>query len=330
MYSPSWLSGQSLIDQLTHEPWRWNGAQAVRLLEHLRQPVHFKSDPAYRYPCAEQVKISKEGNGWSITSTLPALDGFNGALPYVYQDIERHQRLNHDDSDMRGFWSLFNNRILSLTATQQLRCKLNARYEQRHLRGGTPAKTLLTVTGLSTPRYIPPDNLFFYAALIARKTTNLGVLTAILNDYFRLDISIIPPPIVQMPLATDCLTRMRCRIDRHTSCVGYLGQNSLIGNSCYLLHSRVRIIIRVKNKEQHQAVIHDKTLAPVLLEFCDIYFDGNAKFRLQVQCPRHCLVSPKLSARHRDGVARLGRLSCLVPGLHPSDKVVVDFRAVST
>lgn len=330
MYSPTWLSNQSLIDQLTHEPWRWQYAQAVRLLEASKQSIRFKSDPSYRYPCADQIKVRKNGSGWMMTSTLPALDGFNGVLPYVYQDIERHQRLNRDDSDMHGFWSVFNDRILNLTAAQQLRCKLNSRYEQRHRRGGVLANTLLTIMGLPFPKHIPPDNLFFYAGLLSRKTTSLELLAAALNDYFRLDIQLIPPPIVRMPLAPDSLTRMRNRVDHHTSCVGYLGQNTLIGKSCYLLHSRVNVIIRVKNKEQYQAVTRDKKLAPALLEFCHIYFGGDARFRIQVYCPRHCLVSPKLSVRHRDGVARLGRLSCLMPELHPDELVVVDFRAVGT
>ena len=330
MYSPSWLSNQSLIDQLVREPWCWQFAQAVRLLECLKQPVYYKSDPAYRYPCADQISVCKKGSGWAITSTLPALDGFNGVLPYVYQDIERHQRLNNDDSDMHGFWSLFNNRILSLTAEQQQRCKLNVRYEQRHRRGGTPAKTLLTVSGMPMPEHIPPDNLYAYSGLLARKTTNLEILASVLNDYFRLDIRLIPPPIIRMPLAPDSLTRMRSRVDHHTSCVGYLGHNTLIGQSCYLLRSRVNVIIRVKSKQQYETVTRDKTLAPVLLEICQIYFGLNAKFRLQVHCPRYCLVSPILSARHRNGVARLGRLSCLMPELHPNKVVVVDFRAVGT
>ena len=330
MYSPSWLSNQSLINQLTSEPWRWQFAQAVRLLESLKKPLSFESDPVYRYPCAEQIRIQKNGSGWTITATLPALDGFHGVLPYVYQDIEKRQRLNRDDSDMHGFLSLFNDRILSLTATQLQRCKLNARYEQRHHRGGVLASSLLTIMGLPVPRYIPPDNLFFYAGLLSRKTTSLAILSAALNDYFRLDIQLVPPPIVRMPLAPDCLTRMRCKVDHHTSCVGYLGRNTLTGKSCYLLHTRVNVIIRVKDRQQYQAVVRDKSLAPAMLEFCHIYFGGSARFRLQVHCPRHCLVSPRLSARHSVGVARLGRLSCLMPEFRPDESVVVDFRAVGT
>lgn len=330
MYTPSWLSDQSLINRLTREPWRWQFAQAIRILEFLQQPLRFESDPVYRYPCAEQVRVRQNGSGWTITSTLPALDGFHGVLPYTYQDIERHQRLIRDDHGIHGFWTLFNDRILSLTAAQQLRCKLNVRYEQRHRRGGVFAGTMLTIMGLPVPGHIPPDNLFFYAGLLARKTTSLAILGAALNDYFRLDIKLIPPPVVRMPLAPDCLTRMCSKVDHHTRCVGYLGQNTLIGKSCYLLHTRVNIIIQVKNKQQYRAVIRDKTLAPAILEFSHIYFAGSAWFRLQIHCPRHCLISPRLSTRHHNGVARLGRFSCLMPGLRPGESVVVDFRAVGT
>ncbi|WBA88913.1 hypothetical protein [Endozoicomonas sp. GU-1] len=63
MYTPSWLSDQSLITSLLQEPWRWQAAQALRVLGQIPQPIdhrgdgraqvslRFACDPAYRFPC---------------------------------------------------------------------------------------------------------------------------------------------------------------------------------------------------------------------------------------------------------------------------------------
>ncbi|MFK0574120.1 type VI secretion system baseplate subunit TssG [Endozoicomonas sp.] len=326
MYSPSWLSDQSLMDSLLQEPWRCQAAQALRLLGHDNAgQVQFISEPSCSYPCGELNHMKPTDSGWQLVSTQPALTGFYGALPYVYQDMEAQQRLTLDDDSILGFFSLFNDRILQHTNQIQLRPVMSVHYEQNIHQPLTQGHRLLAVSGIPWPKHIPVDNLARYAAVLARKTTNLELLGTLLKDYFALDFQLQPPPVVKMPFARECRTQLHSRVNHRTPCAGRLGENTLLGSSCYLLHSSVSVVISVNTVREYQAIISDARLAPAIVEMCVFFFASIVRFRLQINCPRHCLVSPRLSSRPGTNVARLGRLSCLLPELHPEQRVTVDF-----
>lgn len=330
MYTPSWLSDQSLNDSLQQQPWRWSFSQATRVIVHSGQLLRVGSDPIYRYPCAEIGEVQHTLEGWRLTVTCPALDGYHGALPYVYQDLEQEQRLLRDDDDLCALWSIFNHRSLVLTSMVAHCSNLGIRYEQLYLQGEQLAKTLLILTGLPNPtRWLPSDNLVRYSQVLSKTTTNLELLAGILEDYFDINIQLQSPPVVREELAPDCLTRLYARVDRTTRGVGYLGRNTLTGRSCYLLHSRVNVIILAETREEYNAITRDKTLAPAILEMCTLYFEGSARFRLQIKCPRLCLIRPQLTAKPSANTARLGLLSCLMPEQHPDRVIVVDFPEVN-
>ena len=326
MYTPSWLSDQSLTDSLQQQPWRWQFAQATRVIGITGGIFQAGSDPIYGYPCAEISDAVKIRKGWRLTVTSPSLNGYNGVLPYVYQDLEQYQRLVRDDDDLHALLALFNHRTLVLTSMVANSSSLSVRYEYHHQSGNQLAGTMLTLPGMVVPTiWLPAENLVRYTAVLRRTTTSLEPLSIILKDYFSIDVCLEPPPLVRLPMAPDCLTRLRCNVDHKTLCVGHLGRNTVVGRSCYLLHTRVNIVLRANSREEYTAITSDHTLAPAILEMCNLYFSASAKFRLQIECPRRCLSSPRLTVKPCSQTARLGLLSCLNPERHPDRIIIMDF-----
>ncbi len=343
MYTPTWLSNQSLIESLQLAPGGWQYAQAMRLLIHydwtLQKPLSIFSlcDARYRFASEDLISVSKKGQNWYVTTTKPALTGYKGVLPYVYQDLELQQRLSRDVKDVQGVFSIFNQRILQLTFETTSRASVGYRYEDRCNKSHPLSRTLLTLAGLPLPVSLPLDNLLRYASVLGRKTTNLSLLEIIIKHYFCIDVELQRPSIMRKYLTKDSLCRLRVGVDQNTSGEGgYLGGTALIGQSCYLYNPSICVVICVDNKEQYRAVTSDKSLPTHLNEFCHLYFAGDAQVRLQIRCPRYCLSTPRLCSRSAKetteyfySAARLGRLSCLVPHLYASSMVIADFPEVS-
>lgn len=326
MYTPSWLSDQSLTAALQQEPWRWQSSQAIRVLSFLGESVEQRCDSSYCYPVAELCRVKRHHHGWLCVSTSPALSGYHGVLPYCYQDIEQYQKQSQDSSGLFDFLSGLSSRILSQGSRVALRSRVTARYESVREENALASKHMLSLSGLPMPQKIPVDNLVRYSAVLARKTTNLALLASLLRDYFSFDVHLEPPPVVRMPLAKDCLTKLVCSYtERRGQYVVRLGENSLIGRSGYLLHSCINVVISARTVDEYQSIVEDPDIAPAILEMCTIYFSSPAHFRLQIQCPRRFLDPPRLSAQPTGSVARLGRMSCLLPELKPQQLITIDY-----
>ncbi|MGI2027139.1 type VI secretion system baseplate subunit TssG [Endozoicomonas acroporae] len=341
MYTPSWLSDQSLITSLLQEPWRWQAAQALRVLGQIPQPIdhrgdgraqvslRFACDPAYRFPCGELYQVCRVASGWRLLSTQPALHGYYGTLPYVYQDLEKQMRLSGGRGDtsesISGFFSLFNDQILRHTSQITLDSSLSVLFEQKPGSAQSPRQRLLALGGLPSPKTIPVNNLVRYIAVIGRKTSNLKLLSLILEDYFSLKFRLESPSPMRIPVAPDCRTQLHSRVGYRSRCVGRLGASCLLGHSGYLLYTCVYVVIVINTGAEYQTITRDRQLAPAIMEMCGIYFANLVRFRLQINCPRHCLSAPQLSARPAVHTARLGRLSCLLSELYPEQRVTVDF-----
>lgn len=177
--------------------------------------------------------------------------------------------------------------------------------------------------GISSPKYLPSNNLVRYASILTKKITSLKALTFILNDYFSQSFHFESPALVKMSLSDDCLTRLSSRV--HDASQGALGSTTTLGKSCYLLSSTLKLVISVPTAMEYQKVTKDYALAPAILELCSMYFANSAHVQLQIQCPRQCLQSPRLSTKEGTSVGRLGRHSCLVPELHPDALITVDY-----
>ena len=324
MYTPSWLSDEPLIASLLNAPWQWSAAQAHRILERTGTAIKYHTDSCMNYPLGEINNIDKTGTGWQIQSTLHALNGYNGALPYSYQDLERYQRLTDDNLTLKHFFSLFNHKILHLSQQVSLNSCLSVSYEKYHYNRLSKWHPIQTIMGVSSAKHLPSNNLIQYAAVLSQKTTSLKTLTYVLNDYFLLSFHFEPPPLVKMPLADDCLTRLHSRM--HNASQAPLGSTTSLGKSCYLLSSTLKLIISVSTAAEYRKITKDSTLAPAILELCSMYFSNSAHIQLQIQCPRMCLQSPRLSTKEDTSfVGRLGRHSCLVPELHPDALITVDY-----
>ena len=329
MFTPSWQSGQSLISSLINTPWRWQFAQACRIMAQSRLPVRYSSDPSYCFPVSDITQASLSHNGWRISSTKSSMTGFYSTLPYYYQDVEQHQRVNLDNFGLHDTLDLMNQRVLELTSQLQDRCHLGLRYEERHRQGGTLAGILLTLAGLPELNQLKrssPDNLLKYASMLGRKSTSIGRLAPTLSDYFGIDIHTDCVTVERMMLADDCPTRLRCQKNKKNS--GVLGKNALLGVSCYLPCARANLLIEVHNQQGFDNFFKDRNLIPAIREVCNVYFSGSSLVCLKLKVPRRFLAPPVLSTTPDIRTARLNRFSCLCPELKPDSELILNMPEV--
>ncbi len=325
MFTPSWLSDQSLIQSLQQEPWRWQSAQVYRVLQNGGFQISQSTLPDYCFPASELIDVQLNSHRCKLLTTLTTLNGYYGVLPYVYQDIEIHQRLNLESTGFYDFCSVFNRRILNLVSELRLNSLQSVVYEKTKNSGHIPGKDILALCGLPHPRHVPAENLVRYAGRLTENSTSLIPLARILKDYFNIEFALKSSAVVKMPLAADALTQLCSHADHQRRSNACLGKNSLIGQSCYMLYSGLNVVIKANRREQYDAIINDVELAPAILEICAICFSSLVSFRLQIECPLSFLKPPRLSAKPDHQVARLGRLSCLTQSSHSQQLVTVDY-----
>ncbi|MRI33747.1 hypothetical protein EOPP23_12190 [Endozoicomonas sp. OPT23] len=333
MFTPSWQSDQSLIDSLIITPWRWQFDQACRVIGQSHLPVRFTSDPSYQFPVSEITASKLSHDGWQIASTKTAMTGYYSTLPYYYQDVEQHQRVNLDNSGLHDTLDLMNQRILELTSQMSQRTRLGIRYEERYRRGDSLAGTLLTLAGLPELNQLqqsPPENILKYAAMLGRKSTSMEKLAITLSDYFGVDVHPVCPAVERMMLAEDCPTRLRSKNKGKGHNIGYLGNSALLGQSCYLPCARANLQIEIHSLQDFEDFFSDQGLIPAIREVCSIYFSGSSWVCITLKIPRRFLKPPVLSAKSSSHTACLNRFSCLCPELRPDQNLILNMPEVSS
>ncbi|MGI9282109.1 MAG: type VI secretion system baseplate subunit TssG [Endozoicomonas sp.] len=326
MYTPSWLSDQSLKQSLTQTPERWQYTQAIRVLSLTGQPCFSLAPPSYQFPGRELAQIVQTKEGWRLDSYLPSLFGFYSVIPYYLQDIEQHQRTNLDKTDIYSFFSLLNHRTLTMAADVKTRSNLGLRYEQRQITGHTLVNTLLAISG--TPELLNLQNtegscLIRYNATLGRTAKDMKKFAAILSDYFSIKVTAHRPKLERQKLSSDCLTRLRTSPSEEEQHLICLGKAAPLGQYCFLPRVKARLEIEINNPEEFQAVYGDHTLIPAMHELSARYFGGSRSVCLTVRCPRRLLQAPRISSHPSLATVRLNRYSCLCPELHPDQYVVV-------
>ncbi|MDD7805135.1 MAG: type VI secretion system baseplate subunit TssG [Endozoicomonas sp. (ex Botrylloides leachii)] len=311
MFTPSWLSKESLKEKLVNQPWRWQLSQTIRVLENASIPFRLVGDPIYRYPYAELTDAKKVSSGWQFSIASHGLTGYHGTLPYAYQDADKDQRLLYEKTCFSDLMDILQQHSLTFPAKITNSISLPFRYEQGVKYNQPLANAILNLLGTSRPTYyVPAENLVRYAIAL-NQPDNIDRLSHILKDYFKLDIQIKKRSLARFPIPQETQTRLQCHVGCFSSSPGYLGQNAVIGNSCYLISSRVKVAIKVSSTDQYEALLSDKKLAPAIIEICSLYSPPGTKFCLKIECQRRLLPSPRLDIKLRTSSARLGLQSCL-------------------
>ncbi len=332
MFTPSWQSDQSLINNLVSNPWRWQFAQACRVIAQSHLPVRFSSDPSCQFPVSDITVSKLSHDGWQIATTMTSMTGYYSTLPYYYQDVEQHQRVNLDNFGLHDTLDLMNQRILELTAQIKNRTRLGSRYEERyHSRDGL-AGTLLTLAGLPELNHLkqsPPENILKYAAMLGQKSTSMEKLSQTLSDYFSVDIHPLCPVVERVMLADDCPTRLTSKNRGGVGNTGFLGKTALLGSSCYLPCARANLLIEIHSQQDFDDFFQDNGLIPAIREVCNIYFSGSSWVSIKLKVPRRFLKAPVLSAKQSSTTACLNRFSCLCPELRPDQNLVLSMPEAS-
>lgn len=296
----------TLAFELQAAPHKWQFSQAMRVL--LSDAASHKvtldliSDPGYRTVDAEIIAASRLGNHWTLSATLPALTGIAGVLPYSYQDTAHKLRVSRDESGLQDFYDIFNQRVLwhsyQATTRNHFSCRYEAGLKPDNHSGKKQSlgEQLCAFAGIATGderRLIPADHLARYAALLGQSNCSTSLLQQVLEDYFELEIDIVPEDVRKQPLNREFCTALSV----WETDTNQLGSGTLLGKSSWLAGGRLDIRIHVASAKQKQRLEQDRQLIPKVSEFCRLMTKGQADFDIHLQCPAELLPQAQLTSK---------------------------------
>lgn len=315
----------TLIQSLAQQPGRWSFVQAVRLLQRQLtdgEQLILSADPGYGYQAGTVTGLRRNGNGWTLRCNLPALTGYQGVLPYSYQDLIHQQRLSADNPALNDFFDSFNQRSLALTFRTETRYSPVVRYEQEVLFQGAPfSQTFVRLGGIQqAPDGIPAAHLLQYLGLIGLKSADPRGLQQLLEDYFELKFEVAAEAMQQRPVVDS----FRSRLDRFGRSQNRLGQGCWLGAKANLYRPKLQVRVCPRSAAELKRLRASPILARDIRHMIELYLGKPVPFELVIWCPRRYLQPPQLS-RHNTGTA-LGRTSYLSPALQPDQCVTLDFQ----
>lgn len=316
------LTSGSLISTLAQRPTEWSFVQAVRLLQRqLRdgETLQLSADPGYGYQQGQVTALSRDGSRWVLQCNLPALTGFQGVMPYSYQDLVHQQRLSADNPALNDFYDSFNARTLTLSFRTETRYNPVVRYEQEVLYKASPFSQIFVRLGgiVTAPKGIPAAHLLQYMGLIGLKTSNPESLRQLLCDYFELTFEVDCETMQQRPVADS----FRSRLDSFGRSQNRLGQGCWLGAKANLYRPKLQVRVCPRSSDELARLRRSPVLAGDIRQMIELYLGKPVSFELVIWCPRRYLQSPQLGSG-----ARLGRTSYLSPEQHPDECVIVDFQ----
>lgn len=282
MATPRRRKDLALIDQLKHEPHRFEFFQAVRILEtasahdhsqqYARAPVATLAQPgkeAIRFTCSEKLhfigedilSVGTEPNGeesssgekqlrWLMNVSFFGLAGAQGVLPYRFSELIQQEQKNKNTA-LKDFFDLFNHRSTSLFHQAWYKYRLPANYERARQSGKSQrdlfTRAILSLAGLGTSELhyrLPfPDELVAgLTAGFARQITTASDLKGMIRQAFGLDVSISQFQGQWQPLDAE----VACRLPDQETGLGInnqLGINAVIGSYCYHAQSKFSVVI---------------------------------------------------------------------------------------
>ena len=212
----------AVIEQLFHEPGRFEFMQAVRLLEQAArmraragtgaseaQPVGHDGNPASEavrfrvfqsltFPPAEIARMQESGETGEppeMEVSFLGLTGPSAALPQPYTEL-LIRNLREKNRAMRDFFDIFNHRVIAFFYRAWAKYRLPVAYESGEGRGDDPISSILfSLIGFGTPHLrrrlsVDDQSLVYYAGLFGRAPKSATALEAILSDYFERPIRI--------------------------------------------------------------------------------------------------------------------------------------------
>jgi len=253
----------SVINRLYEHPHRFDFFMAVRRLEncfparprtgHSRSPaddpVRFCQEPSLAFPPAtlKALEFGKEGRPPRLFVNFMGLLGPNGPLPLQLTAYARERQLAKD-STLPRFLDVFHHRMVSLFYRAWACAQQAVQYER-----GTPATVsakagddrfavyIGSLFGLGMPSLRARDSVpdvakLHYSGRLVCQTRHADGLRALLEDYFRIKVSLHEFVGQWIDIPPDC----RCRLGE-TPRTGALGHTTVVGSRVWDCQQKFRL-----------------------------------------------------------------------------------------
>jgi type VI secretion system protein ImpH len=195
----------SLERKLFEEPFRYDFFQAVRLLEKINggepvgfgdtapkdESVRFRTRPTLEFPASEIYELNRQDIPEMFVAFM-GLMGAGGQLPLHYTELVA-ERARHKDFALWEFLDIFNHRFISLFYRAWEKYRFAVSYERN--RNDEFTSYLYDLMGLGTRGLrgeleLQDQALVYYAGLISQKPHSATAISALLSDYFGVNVVI--------------------------------------------------------------------------------------------------------------------------------------------
>jgi type VI secretion system protein ImpH len=230
----------STLDQLRADPRAFSLFAALRSLEALNKEhprigetpstasehIRLSQPPYLEFVASELRGAVEEGGRWHLDQYVFGLFGPNGALPVHLTELAAQRARHFNDPTLRDFINVLQGRLTALFyrawAQSEPAVQADRPDEDRF------ARSLAALLGLDSPAVVEDDITRFYpmlarAGLLAGSTRSAEALETLLQDYFRLQITV--QPYVPRWLAIPAEERLRLGIHAHCT----LGAGATLG-----------------------------------------------------------------------------------------------------
>lgn len=251
------VTGYDLVERAMREvPFEFRFFQAVRLLERIlpdrapvgrfvspsREVVRFAVHPSLAFPASQIQDIQwRESGAPLMVVNFMGLTGPQGILPLYYTELII-ERLRAKDHVLRGFFDIFNHRLISLYYQAWEKYRFAIAYE----RGERDrfSHHLLDLIGLGTKglqnrQAVPDDALLFYSGLLSLHARSATALRQLISDYFDVPVEIEQLVGSWYPLDEST----QCRFEKGTSYSEQVGVGAIVGDEIWDQQSGVRVLL---------------------------------------------------------------------------------------
>ena len=331
----------ALADRLRQAPHRFDGLQALRLLElgagqfgsealPQEEPGQIAAAQGMMFAAAPVARVEPAR---ALIAFL-GLTGPLGVLPQSYTELAQHAE-RHRNRALAAFLDVFNHRLagLFLRAAEKYRLALlvqrSASVPEASCAHDPVSEAMLSLAGYGTPHLrgrsvFNEEVVLFYAGLFAMRNRPAVALQSIVADYLGCPAKIEQFSGRWMPLAAAEQTRAP-RAGEPPS-FSRLGVDTVAGARTWDVQGHFRIVIGPVDYEQVLELAPDTPKLRRLIALVRAYAGPDLGFDLQIILRRESVPTLRFDPAMGPGAPRLGWNSWakFLPALEDSRDIVID------
>jgi type VI secretion system protein ImpH len=286
----------SLIESLSENPYEYDFFQLLRKLQalypdnprigesirlsqdwiRLRQEVSL----AFASSTIKRVEKDEETGILNIFNQFFGLWGANGPMPHDVTQYILDQKRDYDDSTLANFADIFHHRLLSFFFKAWADAQKTVDYDRpedaqfpRFINSFFGAG----MEGFRTRDSIPDAAKTYYSGHLSSATQHQSGLQAILEDFFGIKTQIKPFVGHWMTLPEDC-----CHHLDESESNGFLGQNTILGDTVWDCQLKFRVVMGPMGKEDYERILPGGKSYQMLKDWVNLYTDQVMLWDLQL------------------------------------------------